>query len=161
MYVGQPHGIQTTVFVIVFQIRVDEGCTQFPRLGPVWGTFGIQLAACILLIPGHYADYAIIECGKSDYYKCVNQHFQDKYEGNNLTTNKAASEVVKCMRCLKKTGMAVSDTWIDQNLCYYNRRYFWDDGRDGRKKDVFFFRPDGKLFLPIRSKRVKGGFTVI
>ena len=41
---------------------------------------------------------------------------------------------------------------MDQNCCYWSRKYGREDGTDGRKKDVFFFDQHMQLFPPIRMK---------
>jgi hypothetical protein len=131
------------------------------KLGSVRGTFGIQMSAFLLLTPGFVANYASIERGKNGYFKCVNSHLKGNYEDEKLTTEEAENEVFECIRSLKKQGFAVCDAWMDQNCCYYHRKYCHDDGRDGRKNDIFFFDANGRLFTPFRSKDFQSGRTDI
>jgi hypothetical protein len=122
------------------------------KLGAVRGTFGIQLSAFLLLTLPEYGNHATIEKGKSGYYKCVNFHLRNKYNGKNLSTEQATNEVGECLKSLQQSGFPVTMAWMDQNCCYWSRQYGREDGLDGRKKDVFFFDTYGQLFPPIRLK---------
>jgi hypothetical protein len=139
----------------------DERELDIIKLGPVRGTFGIQISAYLLLTPGYFANYASVEGGTSGYFKCVNSHLNGNYEGEKLTTEEAEREVSECIRSLKNRGFAVNDAWMDQNCCYHHRRYGRDDGRDGRKNDIFFIDRNDKLFTPFRSKDFQCGRTDI
>jgi hypothetical protein len=77
---------------------------------------------------------------------------KNKYNGKNLTTAQAQKEVSDCLQALKRSGFPVTQAWMDQNCCYWSRKYGRDDGMDGRKKDVFFFDQNRQLFPPIRMK---------
>jgi hypothetical protein len=126
-------------------------------LGAVRGTFGIQLSAFLLSTPPENAHYASIEKGESGFYKCLNLHLRDKYNGKNLTTGEAIAEVNACMESLQKKGFPITLAWMDQNCCYWYRKNGRDDGKDGRKKDIFFFDESGQLYLPLRAKQVSKG----
>lgn len=132
--------------------RWTEGQLDVLKLGAVRGTFGIQLSAFLLLTPPINSTHATIEKGTSGYYKCVNFHLKNKYNGKNLTTAQAQKEVSDCLQALKRSGFPVTQAWMDQNCCYWSRKYGRDDGMDGRKKDVFFFDQNRQLFPPIRMK---------
>jgi hypothetical protein len=94
----------------------------------------------------------IIEKGKSGYYKCVNFHLESKYNGRNLSTSQAQSETRECLLSLKQCGFPITPSWMDQNCCYWSRKYGRNDGVDGRKKDVFFFNGHTQLFPPMWMK---------
>jgi hypothetical protein len=127
------------------------------KLGAVRGNFGIQLSASLLLTLPEYGNHATIEKGKSGYYKCVNFHLRNKYNGKNLSSEQATYEVGECLKSLQQSGFPVTKAWMDQNCCYWSRQYGRDDGLDGRKKDVFFFDTFGQLFPPIRLKDFASG----
>ena len=128
------------------------------RIGPVRGTFGIQLSAFILGTPASNAHYATIEKGKSGFYKCVNLHVKQKTGSTiNIPTNIANDEVDACVAGLVKMGFPVHHAWIDQNCCYWHRKYGRDDGTSGLKKDVFFFDEYRQLFILMRVKSQKAG----
>ena len=125
------------------------------KMGAVRATFGIQLAAYLLLIPAKWASYATIEKGKSGFYKCVNTQLCEMYEKNNITSQEAQEEVDGCIQSLVKSGFPVTWARMDQNCCYYARKYYRKGGNDGRKKDVIFFESNGQVYLPMRSKTYK------
>jgi hypothetical protein len=106
-------------------------------------------------------NHATIEKGKSGYYKCVNQHLRNKYNGKNLSTEQARCEVANCLKSLQQSGFPVTNAWMDQNCCYWSRLYGREDGVDGRKKDVFFFDNYGQLFPPIRLKVFASGVVKV
>ena len=120
------------------------------KMGAVRATFGIQLAAYLLLIPAEWSSYATIEKGKSGFYNCVNTQLCEVYETKNLSSLEAKEEVDGCIHSLIESGFPVTWAWMDQNCCYYARKYFRKGGKDGRKKDVIFFESTGQVYLPMR-----------
>jgi hypothetical protein len=61
------------------------------------------------------------------------------------------------LHALKKSGLPVTQAWLDQNCCYWSRKYGRKDGLDGRKKDVYFWDSHGQLFPPMRTKSFATG----
>jgi hypothetical protein len=62
-----------------------------------------------------------------------------------------------CLQSLKQSGFPITPSWMDQNCCYWSRKYGRDDGVDGRKNDVFFFDQNTQLFPPMRMKAYSTG----
>jgi hypothetical protein len=141
---------------------ISSDMLEYIKLGSVWGTFGIQLSAYVLATPPENAHFATIQKGESGYYKCVNIHLKTKFGGNNLSSKIVACEVEECIASLMKTGFPVNPAWMDQNCCYWYRKYGGDDNsRDGRKKDIFFFDKNGRVFLPIRTRGNQAGRPLV
>jgi hypothetical protein len=74
-----------------------------------------------------------------------------KFGGNNQSSKIVVCEVEECIASLIKTGFPVNPTWMDQNCCYWYRKY----GRDDNRKTYFSLTRMGMFSYPYAQGVIK------
>lgn len=129
--------------------KLGKRVTENIQLGCVRLSVGIQLAACLMLIPLPYATWAMLTKGSSGFYKAV-EYLAGESTGDSLSTSEANAIANKTISVLRRHSVYATMSWLDQCCCLFHRWQITEDDR--RKKDLILWSNDGALYTPIRVK---------